>query len=90
MADGIRLEWDQANVKHIARHSIVPGEIAEVFKNDPVDIDFDAVNGEERWTSVGHTDSFRVVVVVGRCEERACDRSPLSTPANGCARSILE
>ena len=29
-----------------------------------IDIDFDAVNGEERWTSVGHTDSFRVVVVV--------------------------
>lgn len=60
MANDALLEWDRANVKHIARHGIAPVEVEQAFANDRVDIDFNVVDGEERWTVLGHTDALRV------------------------------
>jgi uncharacterized protein len=64
VADEAGFDWDEANVRHIARHGIVTDEVLQVFANGPIDIDFDVIGGEERWTSAGHTDTLRVLVVV--------------------------
>ena len=64
VADEIGFDWDQANAGHIAAHGISPEEVAEVFSNDEIGIDYDVVGGEERWTVVGETDGGRVLVVV--------------------------
>jgi len=64
MPDDLLLDWDDANTSHLARHHVMPQEIEQVFSNDAVDIDFDVVDGEERWTSIGHTGQLRVLVVV--------------------------
>jgi uncharacterized DUF497 family protein len=57
-------EWDAANVAHIARHGVTAGEAEQVMENDPADVGYDVVEGEPRWTVVGHTKSIRVLVVV--------------------------
>ena len=64
MADDTRFDWDEANIGHIARHSVTQEEVEEVFLNDQMDIDFEIVNGEDRWTGIGHTNAFRVLMVV--------------------------
>ena len=64
MADEWRFEWDAANVSHIARHKVTPHEAEQALLNDPFDLGYEIADGEERWTSIGHTDSLRVLVLV--------------------------
>ena len=62
-ADELVFDWDEANVVHVARHNITPEEVEQVFANDPMDLCADVVDGEERYTGVGH-DRFRVLALV--------------------------
>jgi uncharacterized DUF497 family protein len=62
--DEARFDWDAGNVSHIARHNVTPEEVENVFKNDPVDLNYEHVAGEHRWTILGHTDSRRVLTIV--------------------------
>ena len=64
MRDDLSVDWDDANTGHIARHGITPHEVEQLFLNDTVDLDFDVVDGEDRWTSIGHTDELRILVIV--------------------------
>lgn len=57
-------DWDEANVRHIARHRVTPGEVEQAFANGVFDIDFDVTAGEDRWTGIGHTDSGRFLLVI--------------------------
>jgi len=34
------------------------------MENDPADVGYDVVEGEPRWTVVGHTKSVRVLIIV--------------------------
>ena len=70
--DDINLDWDQANIQHIAKHKISQLEVEQVLKNDPMDMKFEIVEGEDRWTSVGHTDRGRVLLVVWTIRSEAC------------------
>jgi uncharacterized DUF497 family protein len=62
--DDVRFDWDQANAEHIARHSVKPDEAEQVIRNDPLDMNYEVIDGEERWTAIGHTDEYRVLLVV--------------------------
>jgi uncharacterized DUF497 family protein len=64
MAEELGFDWDRANTEHIASHGVSPNEIAEVFANDEVGIEYDVIGREERWTVVGETDRVRVLIVV--------------------------
>jgi uncharacterized DUF497 family protein len=64
VADVLAYDWDAANVSHIARHSVTPEEVEQCFSNDPMDVGGDVVEGEERYTGVGHTNVLRVLVLV--------------------------
>ena len=64
VADELTFDWDEANIGHVARHSVTPEEVEQVFANDPMDLGADAVDGEERYTGVGHTKRLRVLVLV--------------------------
>ena len=64
MADELGFEWDKANIEHILNHDVTPEEVELVFANDPLDVDYDVIDDEERWTVVGHTDRVRVLIVV--------------------------
>jgi uncharacterized protein len=56
-------EWDAANLKHVRRHRVTPAEVEEVMRNGPAEVGYDIVDGEERWTMVGHTNLTRVLIV---------------------------
>jgi hypothetical protein len=64
MEDDLSFDWDQANISHVARHGVTPDEVAEAMANEAIDVDYEVVNGEQRWTSVGHSNRMRVLVVV--------------------------
>ena len=60
----IEFDWDEANIGHVARHSVVPEEAEQVILNDPVDIGMEIVEGEERHLNLGATAQGRVLLVV--------------------------
>ena len=64
MSVELSFDWDSGNTRHIARHGITPGEVEEVFANNPADIGFETVEGEGRWTAIGHSNSLRILVVI--------------------------
>ena len=63
VADELVFDWDEANIAHVARHNVVPEEVEQVLANDPMDLGADVVDGEERFSGVGHTDRLRVLVL---------------------------
>ena len=70
MEAALLFDWDGENAGHIFRHDVTMKEVEEVFANDPMDIEFE-VAGEDRWTSIGHSDLLRVLVVVWTDRGRA-------------------
>ena len=64
MDSGLAFEWDDANRDHITLHQVSPEEAEHVIDNDPLDIEAETVDGEHRFTSIGHTDHGRFLLVV--------------------------
>lgn len=64
MDEAIRFDWDRANTEHIARHGVKPEEAEQALENDPVDLDYEVVEAEDRWASIGHRDRPRVLKLV--------------------------
>jgi uncharacterized DUF497 family protein len=64
MPEGLSLEWDEANIDHVGHHDVTPEEVLEVFLNEALDLNYGYVNNEERWTSLGHTNGLRILLVV--------------------------
>jgi uncharacterized DUF497 family protein len=60
----IEFEWDEANVGHVARHSVLPEEAEQVVLNDPIDLGPEFVEGEERYLNLGTTAKGRILLVV--------------------------
>jgi uncharacterized protein len=57
-------EWDDANIGHIAKHKISPEEAEQVIENNPLDLPYQFVNGEERTVHLGETKAGRILFVV--------------------------
>jgi uncharacterized DUF497 family protein len=57
-------DWDSANIDHVSEHDVALEEAEEVSLGDPLDVGFDVVNGEERWSYLGETDDGRILRVV--------------------------
>ena len=62
--DNFNCDWDEENIKHVAKHGVAPEEAEEVILGDPLDVGFDVVNGEERWSYLGETNEGRILRVV--------------------------
>jgi uncharacterized protein len=60
----IEFDWDEANIGHIARHSVQPEEAEQVILNDPVDLGMETAEGEERYLNLGATGQGRILLVV--------------------------
>ena len=57
-------EWDEENIRHIARHGVTPEEAEQALWNDPTEAFEHEENGEQRFSQVGITDAHRCLVVV--------------------------
>ena len=74
-------DWDDSNVQHFVRHSVTRAEFEQAMRNEPNLFDYEIVDGEERWTGLGSTDSLRVLVVVFTIREGRI-RAVTACPAN--------
>ncbi len=85
----------QANVDHIARHHVTPQEAEETIRNEPFDVNYEVIDGEERWTVLGHTHAVRVLILVWTMRGDAIrvitarEASPKATAAYLRARGML-
>jgi len=49
----IELDWDEVNVGHVARHSVLPDEAEHVILDDPVDLGLEIVEGKSATSTLG-------------------------------------
>ena len=66
----IEFDWDESNIRHVARHSVLPEEAEQVILNDPVDLGMEIVEGEERYLNLGATGRRILLVVTTWREDR--------------------
>ena len=64
MASGIEFDWDDENKKHLDAHKVAPAEFEQLLYNDPIDLNFEMIDNEERYRSVGLTNGGRMLSVV--------------------------
>ena len=64
MALGIEFDWDAENTKHLAAHQVTAREFESVLLNAPLDLEYEVVDGEPRYRSVGPADSGRLLVAI--------------------------
>jgi len=57
-------DWDEGNIAHIAEHGVLPDEAEDVILGDPVDLQMQVVDGEERFPQVGATRTGRILIVI--------------------------
>jgi uncharacterized protein len=62
MGRKLRFEWDRANIGHVARHAVTPGECEQVFTRPTWEQHSDR-DGEPRNFAVGRTDKGRYLCV---------------------------
>ena len=50
MASGIEFDWDDENKKHLHlnAHKVAPAEFEQLLNNDPLDLNFELIDNEER------------------------------------------
>jgi uncharacterized DUF497 family protein len=63
VADRIEFDWDDENKKHLDAHKVTTAEFEQLLNNDPVDLNFELIDNEERYRSVGLTNAGRLLSV---------------------------
>jgi uncharacterized DUF497 family protein len=64
LADGIEFDWDDGNKRHLAVHRVTPSEFEQVVNNEPLELDYESNDGEDRYRAVGLTSEGRLLTVV--------------------------
>ena len=64
VARGIEFDWDDENKKHLDAHKVAPAEFEQLLNNDPIDLNFELIDNEQRYRSVGLTNGGRLLSVV--------------------------
>jgi len=57
-------DWDTENILHIAEHEVSTDEAEQVINNNPVDLDVEIRNGEERFSQIGETHAGRILLII--------------------------
>ena len=64
MTWSIEFDWDDANLEHIAEHSVTREEAEFALNGPTLDVKFQDWNGEERFVEVGVTANGRFLTIV--------------------------
>jgi uncharacterized protein len=79
--------WDSANIGHVAKHNVSPEEAEQVIINNPVDLEIQFRNGEERIAHIGETAAGRVLIVIATMRQDLI-RVVTAYPANRAMRKF--
>jgi len=60
----LEFDWDDENLRHIARHDVTAVETEHVLTHPTIDIEVEQEYGEERFKEAGVTASGRILEVV--------------------------
>jgi uncharacterized DUF497 family protein len=61
---GMEFDWDAENKKHIGLHVVQTVEAEEALQNDPVVVQYQERDGEDRVLVLGQTNAGRLLAVV--------------------------
>jgi uncharacterized DUF497 family protein len=86
--NGIEFDWDDGNIRHLAAHKIDPVEFEQLLNNDPMDLDYEVVDGEKRYRSVGITNGGRFLVVAWTVRDGKI-RAITAFPASAANKKIF-
>lgn len=50
-------QWDNANIRHLARHAVSPDEAEQCYRNDPLILEEQFIDTELRYLALGETDA---------------------------------
>jgi uncharacterized DUF497 family protein len=83
----MEFNWDKGNRGHVAEHAVSPEEAEQVVLNEPLDLELQIHDGEERTLQVGETDAGRILIVVTTWREQKV-RVVTAFPANKKIRGL--
>jgi predicted DNA binding CopG/RHH family protein len=69
-------------------HKVTPGEFEQVLNSDPLDLDYDVIDGEGGYRSVGLTNGGRFILAVWTFATARCALLQSSRPAPSTGRLI--
>ena len=61
VASAIEFDWDDENKQHLDADKVAPAEFEQLLNNDPLDLNFELIDNEERYRSVGLTHGGRLL-----------------------------
>ncbi len=64
MGGEIEFDWDDENRKHLAAHKVKPAEFEQLLNNEPMDLQYEPIDDEDRYRSVGITNAGRLLSAV--------------------------
>ena len=64
MSGGIEFDWDAENTKHLKQHRVTPKEFEELMAGDPVYLEYQVPDDEERYKVLGVTEAGRVLIAI--------------------------
>jgi uncharacterized DUF497 family protein len=50
-------DWDQGNIRHLARHGVSPQEAEECYRNDPLVLEEQPFDDETRFLALSENDA---------------------------------
>jgi uncharacterized DUF497 family protein len=60
----LEFDWDEANIRHLGRHGVSQQEAEQCYLNDPLVIEEQMIDGEERFLALGETNVARRLAFV--------------------------
>ena len=64
MSGAVEFDWDAENVRHLKRHRVAPDEFEDLMNGDPLYLEYQAQNQEERFKVLGATRAGRVLIAI--------------------------
>jgi uncharacterized protein len=65
----MHFDWDESNLKHIAEHGISSDEAEQVIQNEPLELEEETRNSEQRIKLLGKTDAGRILLVIATYDD---------------------
>ncbi len=84
---GLEFDWDAENTRHLKRHRVTPGEFEELMTREPVYVEYQARDDEERYKVLGETEAGRVLIGIWTPREGKV-RAVTAYAASGAYRKL--
>ncbi len=64
MKDDCEFDWDDQNLRHLAKHDISRSDAEDVLNGNHILLEYQMEGNEQRWIAVGATRTGRILIIV--------------------------